>query len=102
MAHSSVVMFGDTPTIWWKSLDLVFLALSFFAIRRSVRTTSKPNIRYAFWGSWLFLLGIIVNEKLGIIPLPEEIIYIGSLSLVILHFYNLKYCQCKKECCTTN
>ena len=102
VAHSGITMIGDGQAFWWKSLDLIFLVLSYFAIRRSIKTTSKPSIKYAFWASWLFLVGIIINEKLEVIPLPEEMIYIGSLSLVILHFYNLKYCQCEKECCTTN
>ncbi len=102
VAHSGITMIEDGQAFWWKSLDLIFLVLSYFAIRRSIRTTSKPSIKYAFWASWLFLVGIIINEKLEVIPLPEEMIYIGSLSLVILHFYNLKYCQCEKECCTTN
>lgn len=94
LAHSGSVMLQDANTIWWKSLDILFLALSFFAIRRSIKNSSKPKIKYAFWSSWGLLFFIIINEKLPMIALPEEIIYVGSVVLVGLHFYNLKYCQC--------
>lgn len=86
----------------WKSLDLIFLVLSFFAIKRSVETTSKQGMKYALWMGWVFLAIIIINEKLHLLHIPEAMIYVCSPILVGLHFYNLKYCQCKEACCTTN
>ncbi|TPN83062.1 MerC domain-containing protein [Aquimarina algicola] len=99
MAHAGTTMFQDTHSIWWKSLDIVFLGLSFIAISRSVKTTAKPKMKYAFWTSWVLLFIIVMNEKLSVFSLPEQTIYPVSLLLVALHFYNLKYCQCKEECC---
>jgi len=91
MAHTGAVVLHETHPIWWKSLDILFLGLSFVAIRRSVKITSEPKMKYAFWASWILLFIIIINEKLHMFPLAEEAIYVVSLLLVILHIYNLKY-----------
>ncbi len=99
MAHTGSVIFQGEHPAWWKSLDIIFLGLSFIAIRKSIKTTSRPNIKYAFWISWLLLFVIVVNEKLTAFPLAEEAIYVVSILLVVLHVYNLKYCQCQQECC---
>ncbi|WP_235016273.1 MerC domain-containing protein [Aquimarina sp. AU474] len=102
IAHTGSIILKDLHPFWWRSLDFIFLGLSFMAIRRSTKTSSKPEMKYAFWISWLLLFIIVVNEKLGIVPLPEEAIYITSLSLVALHFYNLIFCQCEQKCCKPN
>ncbi|MEW7278019.1 MerC domain-containing protein [Aquimarina sp. 2201CG1-2-11] len=88
--------------VWWGLLDMVFLVLSFMAVRWSVKTTSKTHIKYALWISWFLLLLIIINEKLHIIFLPEKIIYGVTLFLVVLHFYNQKYCRCQNQKCCSN
>lgn len=88
---------------WWSSLDFVFLAVSFFAIYQSSKNSSKNWIKYAMWTSWLFLLIIILNEKLKFVSVFESASYFPAMTLVFLHFYNLKYCQCKTEtCCQVN
>jgi len=84
---------------WWGILDIVFLAISFFAIYWSAKNTSKRWIKYAFWCLWVLLALIILNEKWEIGHLAEEIIYFPTLSLVFLHFYNRRYCQCEDEHC---
>ncbi len=99
LAHTGLIISEGTHPIWWKSLDFIFLGLSFMAIRRSSKTTSKPKMKYAFWKSWLLLFVIVINEKLSMFPIPEETIYLASSLLVVLHVYNLKYCQCEQECC---
>lgn len=87
------------PT-WWKSLDYVFLCISFFAVYWSVRKTSKSWMKYALWISWVVLTGAILNEKLELFHLTEFSVYIPATALIILHFYNRKYCQCaNEECC---
>ena len=87
---------------WWSSLDFLFLLISFFAIYQSSKNYTKKWIKYAMWTSWAFLLALILNEKSHQISIPEYAIYFPALSLVILHFYNLKYCQCKTDTCCTN
>jgi hypothetical protein len=85
--------------MWWKSIDFVFLVISFFAVHWSVKTTSKMWIKWAFWLTWAFLTLVILNEKLELFHLAEELIYIPALGLVGLHIYNRKYYQCKDEKC---
>ncbi len=99
LAHTGLIISEEAHPFWWKSLDFLFLGLSYMAIRRSSRTTSKLKMKYAFWMSWLLLFIIVINEKLSIFSVPEETIYVASSLLVILHVFNLKYCQCQQECC---
>ena len=99
IAHTGSIMFQETHPVWWKTLDIIFLGLSFIAIRKSSKTTSKPKMKYAFWISWTLLFIIVINEKLSILPIPEATIYLVSSLLVGLHFYNQKYCQCQQDCC---
>ncbi len=102
LAHTGSTVFQDGYSVWWKLLDIIFLGLSFIAILQSTKTTTDSRIKYAFWSTWLLLLFIIMNEKLSILSLPEEVIYVVSVVLVGLHFYNKKYCRCKGEKCCAN
>lgn len=87
--------------LWWKSIDFIFIAISFFAVLWSVKNTSKNWIKKAFWITWGILTLVILNEKLELFHLAESAIYIPALSLVGLHIYNRRYCQCEDdECCS--
>jgi len=97
LAHSGSVLLPDAYSGWWKSLDFLFLGLSFIAIHRATKTTSKTYIKYAFWISWTMLFTVIMNEKMEIFHLPEVIIYPITIVLVLLHFYNQKYRPNKGE-----
>lgn len=85
--------------VWWKSLDYIFLVISFFAVYQSTRQTSNKKLGVALWISWAALFLVIINEKLELLHLPEYVTYIAALSLVGLHLYNLKFCQCQDETC---
>ena len=86
---------------WWKMLDLFFLIISFIAILRSVKTSSKKWIKIALWVSWTVLMVVILNEKFAVFPLAEQAIYSPTIGLVFFHLYSQKYCQCShKNCCT--
>ncbi|MEM1000261.1 MAG: MerC domain-containing protein [Bacteroidota bacterium] len=86
--------------LWWGTIDIIFLAVSLLAVAWSARNTSKNWMRYALIGSWLGLALVIINEKVGLLHLPEEAIYLPALALVGLHLYNRRYCQCdEEECC---
>lgn len=87
---------------WWAWLDVAFLIISFFAVYRSAASTSKKWISQVMWSSWTLLLLVILNEQLGWIHLPEYIIYFPAILLIIIHIYNLKYCQCEGEYCHHN
>lgn len=96
VVHSCCV---NTPT-WWKSLDYLFLTISFIAIYQSVKTTSKKYMKYALWICWVALFFVIINEKMQWISISEIFTYIIAFTLAALHIYNLKYCQCKTGCCS--
>ncbi len=102
IAQSSVFGSGGEPPVWWKFLDYMFLAISFIAVYWSTSTTNLNWIKPLFWISWILLLGIILNEKLAILSFPEVLIYIPTISLVILHLYNKKYCNCNNDKCCVN
>jgi Ca2+/Na+ antiporter len=87
---------------WWKSMDYVFLLLSFFAVYWSAKNTAKVWMQYALWSFWLALTIAILNEKLEMFSWSEFSIYIPALGLVFLHLYNKKYCQCADEGCCVN
>lgn len=93
---------SSTAPTWWKWMDYLFLVISFFAVYRSAKTTSSNWMKYALWISWTALFAVIINEKMAFIHLPEFITYIVAATLVVLHLYNRKYCQCNNDkCCTT-
>lgn len=87
---------------WWSSLDFLFLLVSFFAIYQASKNPSKIWLKYAMWTSWGLLLTVLLNEKIHLVPLFEYAIYFPALMLVVLHIYNLKYCQCKTDNCCAN
>jgi len=84
---------------WWGALDLIFLTISLLAIWWSSKNTSKNWMRIALWTCWTVLALLVLNEKLGLVHLMEEIIYLPAVSLVVLHLYNRNYCQCGDEAC---
>lgn len=86
---------AESVTPFWGSLDWIFLAITFFAVFRSAKTTTIPWVRYAFWISWGLLLGFVLNEKSGWIEVEELLILVPSLSLICVHLYNLRYCKCE-------
>ncbi|MEL6305837.1 MAG: MerC domain-containing protein [Bacteroidota bacterium] len=103
MAHASMASEHHVAhPLWWGTLDLIFLSISFLAVYWSARNTSKSWVRLALWFFWGLLALIVINEKLGLFPLFEAAIYVPTLSLIFLHFYNRRYCSCEDEaCCTT-
>lgn len=87
---------------WYSSLDFIFLLISLFAVYQSSKNSSKQWMKYAMWSSWAVLLAVLLSENIHIFSLPEYTIYFPALALVVLHIYNLKYCQCKIGTCCTN
>lgn len=92
----------EAAPLWWQSLDYVFLIVSFFAVYWSAINTSKSWMRSALWISFSVLTMAILNEKFELLYLGEFLTYIAAASLIGLHLYNQKYCQCADEkCCAT-
>lgn len=84
---------ASTP-LWWKSIDYIFLLISFFAIYYAVKDSTKNWIKPALWVSWGLLMLVILNESLSLLSVPEETVYFPTLVIVGLHVYNQKYCKC--------
>ncbi|AWX45992.1 hypothetical protein HME9304_03024 [Flagellimonas maritima] len=101
-AHTGHVQGHHSSPFWWGFLDILFIIISLLAVFWSVRNTSKYWMKFALWVSWIFLATVILNEKLELVLLAEEIIYVPSLALVVLHLYNRKYCQCGNNGCCAN
>ncbi len=101
-AQIHIVNGGHGKPFWWSNIDLIFLLISSLAIYKASLNGTKEWIKIALWGSFLLLTFIIVNEKMAWYHIPEPAIYIPTLSLIFLHIYNNKYCQCKDESCCVN
>ena len=102
IVQTGAATFHNATPIWWKSIDYLFLIISFIAIYWSTKTTSNPWIKRMLRLSWLALSIVIFNEKLELFPLAETVIYIPTIALVILHLYNRKHCKCNTEKCCIN
>jgi len=92
---------SDAPS-WWLMIDYLFLVISFIAIFFISKKLTIKWLKNAFWLSWIVLLFTIVNHSINIIYLPKNFFYIPSISIVILHFYNLQFCKCQNETCCSN
>lgn len=90
---SAVAKCADAP-LWWRSIDFIFIVVSFIAIYFAAKHSTKNWLKISFWLSWSVLLIAILNDTFHIVPLSAIFIYVPALLIVVLHFYNLKYCKC--------
>ncbi len=97
-AQTSLVELSSVP-LWWQLLNYVFIIVSFFAVKRTVKNSSNELVKSLLWLSWVLLSVLILNEEFGIMHMPELLTYFAGISLASLHIYNLKYCQCEDENC---
>ncbi|MDF4202937.1 MerC domain-containing protein [Maribacter sp. SA7] len=102
LAQASATTLSSGPPTWWKSLDYLFLIISFAAIFWTTKTTTINWLKPLMWISYFVLSAIIINEKLELFPIPEVAIYVPTVALVILHLYNRKYCKCATDNCCVN
>ena len=102
LSQSSLIFISVDFTLPWFTINYIFLFISFIAIYYSVKNSSNRSIRIFLYLFWVVLSGLIINESLGIISIPETATYLSASSLICLHIYNLKYCRCDNEdCCTS-
>lgn len=87
---------------WWSAIDYLFIFITFFAIRQSIRKTTKPRLKYTFYTLWVLLTLFILDEKFGLVGFSHLFKYIAAFGLIGLHLYNLKYCTCEEEACLSN
>ena len=102
LSQSSLIFISVDFTLPWFIINYVFLLISFTAIYYSVKNSSNRFIRIFLYLFWAVLSGLIINESLGILSIPETATYLSASSLICPHIYNLKYCRCDNEdCCTS-
>ncbi|MAO71927.1 MAG: hypothetical protein CMD02_05405 [Flavobacteriales bacterium] len=89
---------GDAP-VWWIMIDYLFLFISFTAIYFISKSLNIKWLKISFWISWIILFFTILDHSVGIFILPQNFIYLPSALIILLHFYNLKFCKCKTETC---
>lgn len=77
---------------FWALLDYLFLVLSLAAVWYSSRHTVHKRIKRVLWAAWVvFAIGLLSEPfhfTHGI-----WFMYVGSITLVIAHLYNHRYCK---------
>lgn len=94
----SVSCCSDAP-LWWQLIDYFFLIISFVAIYFITKKTIPNWVKISFWISWLILLLTILNHTFTIVEVPKYFIYIPASAIIILHFYNIRFCKCEEDSC---
>lgn len=88
----STVDEGSRHSLLWHGLDYIFLILSLLAVWFSSRNTGYKLIALLLWLAWgLFTVGIFAEQcefEAG-----KWLMYFGSISLVITHLQNYRYCR---------
>ena len=102
IAHTCAANGCKLTPLWWQLIDYCFLSISFLAIHQSVKTTTNNLLKKLLWVNWFVLCLVIINDKIEIFQISEIFRYVSAISLSVLHLYNLKYCQCKKNNCCAN
>ena len=94
----SVSCCSDAP-LWWQLIDYFFLIISFVAIYFITKKTIPNWVKISFWISWLTLLLTILNHTFTIVEVPKYFVYIPASAIIILHFYNIRFCKCEEDSC---
>ena len=89
---------NNTP-LWWQWMDYLFLGISFFAIQQATKSSSKQWVIQGLWAAWIALFLLIINVKLEWIQIHTNLKFLPAFMLVGFHVYNMRYCQCEKDCC---
>jgi len=93
---------SDISPFWWKMIDLIFIVITYIAVRHSSKMTIltwMPAALYLFWISFAVL---VLNNLFQFLHIPHALIYIPAICLSGLHLYNRKYCRCKSNACCVN
>ncbi|MBI89636.1 MAG: hypothetical protein CMG60_06060 [Candidatus Marinimicrobia bacterium] len=89
----------NNAPLWWQWMDYVFLGIAFFAIQQTSKSSKREWVVQGLWVSWTVLFLFMLNIKLEWIQISENLKFIPAFALVGLHVYNMRFCQCEKECC---
>jgi len=98
----STLSCSEIGPVWWKSIDYIFLVITFFAIYYTTKSTSLKWMPIALYICWFVLAFLIINESLQFLGLPHVLVYVPAVGLTFLHLYNRRYCRCEQDqCCTS-
>ena len=100
IAQACTVSCCANSPVWWKSIDFIFLVISFAAVYFAAKNSSKQWVKVVFYVLFGLLSFFIINEHAGNIQLSRLFLYIPAFLLFALHLYNKRYCQCADSCCT--
>ena len=102
LSQTSLIFMRVDLTISWYMINFIFLIVSFIAIYYSVKNSSNKFIKIFLYIFWTILTGLIINETVEFLSIPETPTYLSAFSLICLHIYNLNFCRCDNdECCTS-
>ena len=96
---------AETP-IWWKTIDYIFLAVSFAAVWFSAKETSKSWLKIVLWINWVLLATVLIFEEAAIEIFFDKIVLVPAFTLIGLHFYNriiinkTSKAECDAACCS--
>ena len=95
---SSSIINSGSPG-WWSWLDIVFLAISFFAIFKTVQQSTLRWLQTSLIVSGIILSFLILNERFEVVEIPFDMVYLPAFALVVLHLINRRRCRCQAKCC---
>ena len=101
LAKACTISCCSEAPIWWQAIDYIFIVISFIAVLYASKHSRINWLRAGLWVSWFFLLFAMLHESLNLSYFGHYIIYIPAIALIILHFYNMKFCTCNNEHCST-
>ena len=79
-----------TAPTWWIAIDYAFLFISFFAVYRSTKSTSKYWIKPTLWISWIALFSFILIEHNSSLVLSDFFKYFSAFCYA--HAFDLTDC----------
>jgi len=89
---------ASSPT-WWRSIDYLFILITFFAVYQSARNSNHSWVKHSLFLSWILLTFLTLNETFQLTSISSWWKYLAAFTLISLHLYNLKYCTCRGETC---
>ena len=89
---------SDSP-LWWQTVDYIFLAISLIAIYSVSKNSTITWLKASFWTSCFLLMILLINHSFQIVSLNSNLIFVPAFIIVVLHFYNLHFCNCSSKSC---
>lgn len=88
---------SEISPVWWKTIDYIFLVITFFAVWYTSKATQSKWVRASLFISWIILALLVLNASFHVIPLPHILIYIPAITMIATHMYNRRYCVCQNN-----